>query len=376
MGGTSTDVALVVDGEAQTTTGSIVAGIAIRHAMVDVHTVSAGGGSIAWADDGGALRVGPQSAGARPGPASYGLGGIEATVTDADLYLGYLADAARLGGEIELRHTFADDALAALGDALGLTPLEAAVGVTTVAEAEMVRALRVISIERGFDPRDFTLVAFGGAGGMHSCRLAEELEISTVLVPRTGGVLSALGLAISDLRRDYVAALIGDLADLDATEIEAAFAQLEGRSLVEQPGAVLRRFADLRCRGQSFELTVPADDLDGLDARFAAAHRRRYGFEMRDARVQIVSVRVTATVAVPKPPLARLELAGDAGCSARSAHFDGAWLDVDVFRPGDLVVGSMIDGPAIVEFPEATCVVRPDWSARVDRTGALVLERA
>jgi N-methylhydantoinase A len=376
MGGTSTDVALVVDGEAQTTTSSIVAGIPIKHAMVDVHTVSAGGGSIAWADGGGALRVGPHSAGARPGPASYVLGGSDATVTDADLYLGYLADGARLGGEIVLHRELACAALTTLGEPLGLNALESAVGVAAITEAEMVRALRVISIERGFDPRDFTLVAFGGAGGMHACRLAEELEITTVLVPRAGGVLSALGLAISDLRRDYVQALVGDLVDLDPAIVEAAFEQLERRGIDEQPGSALRRFADLRYRGQSFELTLPADDLDGLAARFEAAHLRRYGFEMRDATVQIVSVRVTATVSVSKPPLARTDLAGRSVTSTRSAHFDGAWCDVDVFRPGDLAAGSLLDGPVIVEFPEATCVVRPGWSARVDAAGALVLERA
>ena len=376
MGGTSTDVALVVDGEAQTTTSSIVAGVPIRHAMVDVHTVSAGGGSIAWADGGGALRVGPHSAGARPGPASYALGGADASVTDADLYLGYLADGARLGGEIVLQQPLAADALAAVGEPLGLSPLEAALGVTTVAEAEMVRALRVISIERGFDPRDFTLVAFGGAGGMHACRLAEELEISTVLVPRAGGVLSALGLAISDLRRDYVAALVGELDALAAADIDAAFAELEQRAAADQPGSTLRRSADLRYLGQSFELTVPADDLDGLAALFAEAHRRRYGFEMREAGVQIVSVRVTATVPVTRPGLGQPNACAPDARSTRRAHFDGTWYDVDVLTPDNLGPGLLIEGPAIVEFPEATCVVRPGWSARVDDVGALVLERA
>jgi N-methylhydantoinase A len=376
MGGTSTDVALVVDGEAQTTTASIVAGVPIRHAMVDVHTVSAGGGSIAWADGGGALRVGPHSAGARPGPASYGLGGTDATVTDADLYLGYLADGARLGGAIVLQQTLAGDALAAVGEPLGLTPLEAALGVTTIAEAEMVRALRVISIERGFDPRDFTLVAFGGAGGMHACRLAEELEISTVLVPRAGGVLSALGLAISDLRRDYVAALVGDLDALAEADIDAAFDALEQRARADQPGSTLRRFADLRYLGQSFELTVPADDFDDLASRFADAHRRRYGFEMHDAGVQIVGVRVTATVPVARPALAPPQHPESRTGSTRSAHFDGTWHDAQVLTSDNLGPGLLIEGPAIVEFPEATCVVRPGWSARVDEVGALVLERA
>src|SRR4051794_8867475 len=375
MGGTSTDVALVVDGEAQTTTASIVAGVPIRHAMVDVHTVSAGGGSIAWADGGGALRVGPHSAGARPGPASYGLGGTDATVTDADLYLGYLADGARLGGAIVLQQTLAGDALAAGGEPLGLTPLEAALGVTTIAEAEMVRALRVISIERGFDPRDFTLVAFGGAGGMHACRLAEELEISTVVVPRAGGVLSALGLAISDLRRDYVAALVGDLDAVPLADVEAALQTLEQRARAEQPGSTLRRFADLRYLGQSFELTVAAEDVNGLRRAWGAAHPRRYGFAMHDARVQIVSVRVTATVAVARPALAPPGPGETVSRSTRSAHFDGAWYDVEVLTSDNLGAGVVVDGPAIIEFPEATCVIRPGWSARVDDVGALVLER-
>jgi N-methylhydantoinase A len=375
MGGTSTDVALVVDGEAQTTTSSIVAGIPIRHAMVDVHTVSAGGGSIAWADGGGALRVGPHSAGARPGPASYALGGADATVTDADLYLGYLADGARLGGEIVLQQALAAEALDKVGEPLGLSTLDAALGVTTIAEAEMVRALRVISIERGFDPRDFTLVAFGGAGGMHACRLAEELDISTVLVPRAGGVLSALGLAISDLRRDYVAALVGDLHALETTDIDAAFAELEQRAAEDQPGSTLRRCADLRYLGQSFELTVPADDLDDLAARFEDAHSRRYGFEMHDAGVQIVSVRVIATLPVARPELKQSPPTDTAAHATRQAHFDGTWYDVDVLTPANLSAGLVIEGPAIVEFPEATCVVRPGWSARVDDVGALVLER-
>ncbi|MGH2823739.1 MAG: hydantoinase/oxoprolinase family protein, partial [Thermoleophilaceae bacterium] len=190
MGGTSTDVAPIVDGEIQTTTDAVVAGVPLKHPMIDVHTVSAGGGSIAYADAGGALHVGPRSAGAEPGPACYGQGGENATVTDANLYLGYLADGAALGGEVRIQRELAERALVAVGGALGLDPLETALGVVRVANAEMTRALRVISIERGLDPRDFALVAFGGAGGMHACALAEELDIGTVLVPRACGVLS------------------------------------------------------------------------------------------------------------------------------------------------------------------------------------------
>jgi N-methylhydantoinase A len=376
MGGTSTDVALVVDGDVQTTTGSTVGGIPIKHPMVDLHTVSAGGGSIAWADGGGALRVGPRSAGAEPGPACYRLGGGEATVTDADLFLGYLADGARLGKEIELDRRAAEDVLDRLAATLALTPAEAAIGVVTVAEAEMARALRVISIERGFDPREFALVAFGGAGGMHACRLAEELEIETVLVPRAAGVLSALGLAISDLRRDYVAAFLGDVSQLDEDALESGFAALERDAARDLDHPTLRRFADLRYRGQSFELTVSADDVTGLPERFAHAHRRRYGFDLPGEDIQIVSIRLTATVAVPKPEL-RLPAQRVTGSSrTRAAYFDGAWQDVAVRRRDELAAGDELTGPAIVEFPESTCVVRPGWRASLDDAGALVLERS
>ena len=230
MGGTSTDVAPVVGGEAATTTESVVAGVPIKLPMVDVHTVSAGGGSIARADSGGALRVGPESAGAEPGPAGYGLGGEQPTVTDANLFLGYLADGAQLGGEVTLDRSSAEAALEAVGERLGLDALDTALGVARVTNAEMVRALRVISVERGLDPRDFALVAFGGAGGMHACALAEELGMATVLVPKASGVLSALGLAISDLRRDYARPLLDKLDEVDRGELDAAYRELEARA--------------------------------------------------------------------------------------------------------------------------------------------------
>ena len=228
MGGTSTDVAPVIAGAVQTTTDSVVAGIPLKLPMVDVHTVSAGGGSIAWADAGGALRVGPRSAGAEPGPAAYGAGGEEPTVTDANLFLGYLEDGATLGGEVVLQREPAEKALERLGSELGLDALETALGIVRVANAEMTRALRVISVERGLDPREFALVAFGGAGAMHACALADELEMRTLIVPKAAGVLSALGLAISDVRRDYVEALLSPLDELGADRLERHLLRARG----------------------------------------------------------------------------------------------------------------------------------------------------
>jgi N-methylhydantoinase A len=364
MGGTSTDVAPIVGGEAQTTTESVVAGVPIKLPMVDVHTVSAGGGSIAWADPGGALRVGPHSAGADPGPAAYGTGGEEPTVTDANLLLGYLADEAQLGGEVVLRRELAEEALTRVGKELGLDALETALGVVRVANAEMTRALRVISVERGLDPRDFALVAFGGAGGMHACALAEELDMRTVIVPRASGVLSALGLAISDVRRDDV-----------RPYGEGAWEEMEKAAREELSDPELRRAADLRYRGQSFELTVDADDLDELEERFHAAHEQRYGYRMDEEEIERVNARLIATLPVEAPELHEEAAEGEPERGERRVNFDGDWVEATVLHRDALGAGSEVSGPAIVEFREATCVVRPGWAGRIDEAGSLVLER-
>ncbi len=378
MGGTSTDVAPIRGGEAETTTEAMIAGVPLKLPMVDVHTVSAGGGSIAWADAGGALRVGPHSAGADPGPAAYERGGEAPTVTDANLQLGYLDDGAILGGEVALRRDAAEQALAAVGAKLGLDPLQTALGIVRVADAEMVRALRVISVHRGLDPRDFALVAFGGAGGMHACALAEELGMDTLLVPRAGGVLSALGLAISDLRRDDVASWLAPLDEVGEEALERAFAELESAAAADLESPRFQRRADLRYRLQSFELTVAADDLGALAERFAEAHDQRYGYRMDGETIELVNLRLVTTVEVPKPELREAAAAGGAPPAGhrRRANFDGEWLEVDVLERAALGAGSEVAGPAVVEFPESTCVVRPGWSGAVDGAGTLILRRA
>jgi N-methylhydantoinase A len=375
MGGTSTDVAPIIEGEAQTTTETVVAGVPIKLPMVDVHTVSAGGGSIAWADPGGALRAGPHSAGAEPGPAAYDKGGEEPTVTDANLFLGYLADGAELGGEVMLRRDRSERALASLGNKLGLDVEETALGILRVADAEMVRALRVISVERGLDPRDFALLAFGGAGGMHACSLAEELGIETVLVPRAGGVLSALGLAISDLRRDYVSPFLSGLDGVDEDEFERRFTDMEKTAAGDLDGPEHTRRADLRYGGQSFEITVDADVLGQLEDRFHAAHEQRYGYRMDDEKVELVNLRLISTVPVEKPELQEPQPEDDAQAGEREANFDGEWQSVAVLDREKMGEGSEVAGPAIVEFKESTCVVRPGWRGTVDGVGTLVLER-
>jgi N-methylhydantoinase A len=339
--------------------------------MVDVHTVSAGGGSIAWADAGGALRVGPHSAGAEPGPAAYAAGGEDPTVTDANLFLGYLADGAELGGEVTLKRRLSEKALASLGKKLGLDAEETAVGILRVADAEMVRALRVISVERGLDPRDFALLAFGGAGGMHACSLAEELGMQTVLVPRAGGVLSALGLAISDLRRDYVRPYLAPLEDAGERELEARFGDMEDTAAEDLEDPEYTRRADLRYRGQSFELTVDAPEK--LAERFHAAHEQRYGYRMEDEPVELVNLRLIATVPVEKPEIEEPDPEGDAESGRRGANFGGEWLEAPVLDREKMGRGSEVEGPAIVEFKESTCVVRSGWRGTVDAVGTLVL---
>jgi len=253
--------------------------------------------------------------------------------------------------------------------ALGLDAVEAARGVVAVADAQMVRALRVISVERGLDPRELALVAFGGAGGLHACALAEELAIPTVLVPRASGVLSALGLALSDVRRDYVAPLLG------AAGAAEAFEALERQAQGDLENPALRRRADARYRGQSFELTVDADDLSALAGRFGDAHEQRYGYRMGEEDVELVNARVVATVEVVRPALAEEERRGEPAAGTRRAHFDDAWHDTPVLRRAGLGSGDEVRGPAVVEFAEATCVVRPGWAGAIDASGTLVLRR-
>jgi N-methylhydantoinase A len=378
MGGTSTDVAPVLGGTVQTTTESVVAGVPIKLPMVDVHSVSAGGGSIAWVDAGGALRVGPHSAGADPGPAAYGRGGEEPTVTDANLFLGSLPDGAELGGEVRLDRGQAAAALLRVGDRAGLDVEETARGIVGVADAEMLRALRVISVERGLDPRELTLVAFGGAGGLHACALAEELGIGRILVPLAAGVLSALGLAISDVRRDHVRPLLAELEAVDPAEVAACFAELERHAreqLVDDPRLSITRLADARYQGQSFELTVSAEDLEGLAGRFHVEHQRRYGYRMEGEVIELVNLRLIATVPRDRPDLYEKRSRQEATAGRRRANFDGEWQEVNVYQRADLGAGSKLQGPAVVEFAESTLVIRPGWQATVDEVGTLNLER-
>src|SRR5919198_1325648 len=297
MGGTSCDVSVAFGGRAGETGGRDVGGRALALPMVDVHTIGAGGGSVAWRDAGGALRVGPRSAGAVPGPACYGRGGEEPTVTDANLMLGYLDSDSPLAGGVELDRGAAERAVAELGRSLGLSVEETAAGIVRVASTEMARAVRVMTVERGVDPRGLALLAFGGAGPLHAVTIAAELDMERVLVPPSSGVLSAVGLIASEPRRDLVESVLlsGDSLTSDAAAAAVDRLAERGRDELGAPDAGLRAGFDLRYAGQAFELTIPGDprpDPAELRRAFDAAHEERYGYADEDAELELVTVRV------------------------------------------------------------------------------------
>jgi N-methylhydantoinase A len=378
MGGTSSDVSLVRGGDVERTTDSAIGGHPIHVPMVDVNTVGAGGGSIAWVDEGGALRVGPQSAGANPGPACYGKGGERPTVTDANLVLGYIGESTALGGELSLDADAAYDALDRLADEADLPDAEAAArGVYRVANANMARAIRAVTVERGHDPRRFGLVAFGGAGPMHAAALADGLDVETVVVPRACGVLSALGLLGADEKHDASRTYRGLTDEVDRETVEGVFADLEAEALadVSDPdAAAVARAADLRYHGQSFELTVAVDDplsVPDVVERFHAAHDRAYGYRM-DEPVELVTLRATAEVR-REPPAARYEAAGEPDRGRREARFGDEYRETPVYGREALRAGETVAGPAVLEQAESTVVIPPSWRGTVLADGNLTL---
>ena len=399
MGGTSCDVSVAVGGAAAVGHGREIGGRALALPMVDVHTVGAGGGSIAWRDAGGALRVGPRSAGAEPGPACYGRGGTDPTVTDADLLLGWLDADSPLAGGVRLDREAAERAVGALANDLGLTVEEAAAGIARVASTEMAQAVRVVTVERGIDPREMALVAFGGAGPLHATQIADELGMRRVIAPIASGVLSALGLVVSERRRDVVeSVLLGgeELTREAVAEVVERLAErarkgvrplespegvrpLESRPVESPPpkgsdplsDPLIRATYDLRYAGQAFELSVdgslsPAPD--ELRAAFDRAHEERYGYADPEADLELVTVRVAAALPGAEPPPAEPARAEDRG--ARAVRFGDDRVGARVLGPGE----AELDGPAIFELPGATLVVPPGWHASAD-ADAVVLER-
>jgi N-methylhydantoinase A len=404
MGGTTAKASLIAEGEVAVTAEYEVGGSGhvnrwqhgsghpIRVPVIDLAEVSAGGGSIAWVDPGGALKIGPGSAGSTPGPAAYGRGGLAATVSDANVVLGYLNREALLGGDLKIDLGAAEAAIArSVGEPLGLSVPEAAARIIEIVDSNMAEALRIVSIERGHDPREFSLVAFGGAGPIHAASLAGELQIPEVVVPPAPGVFSALGLVATDLRRDYSRTLYADLGAVEPAVIAAAFdaMETEGRSMLTAANVVserrgLLRFADIRYRRQAYELTVPVADgpvtqetLKGLVAAFHDKHRQTYGHASDKDAVQLVNLRLTAVGRIPGVTLAQRANGTTAGrTGSRDIWFAGeGFVRTPVHWRLGLSAGTAIDGPAVIEAVDSTVLLPPGWQATVDAQGYIRMKR-
>lgn len=394
MGGTSCDVSLITGGRVLQRVESELAGYRVRAPMVNVHSIGAGGGSIAWIDAGGALQVGPQSAGSDPGPACYGMG-EDPTVTDAQLVLGRLDPESALGGwKLDLaraRRIIQQK----VGDPLAKNVEDAALGMLEIADAHMERAVRVITVERGYDPRDYALLAFGGAGPLHAATLAERLGIEQILIPPTAGVLSALGMLAADRRQDRVQSLLRLMAEVEPTDLRKIFERLRDEAERSLKASLVteiehRPWAELRYYGQAYELALelPASiwqqsfaqgELATLEERFHSEHERLYGYSLVGHPVELVSLRLEAIAKIPKPELPHWERRPSDHPKERArrrVHFqDQGALDCPIFARQALPAGTEFTGPAVIEGRESTLLLPSGWRARVDAIGNLILNR-
>jgi len=406
MGGTTAKVSTILDGRPEVTKefevggkvhkGRLIrgSGYVIRYPHLDLVEVSAGGGTIAWVDEAGHLRVGPYSAGSEPGPASYGKGGKDPTVTDANLLLGRLGDSLA-GGEITLSKDLALQAFRRkVCDPSGLNLREATYGTLTLANVEMSRAIRIATVEKGYDPREFTLIAFGGAGPMHACDLAAELDLRRVVIPPAPGVFSALGLLLADYRHEFKASVLKPLSNIVPEELEETFSSMESeaRRVLTSEGVPVERifmlrYADMRYLKQSHELVVEAPKPFGekginyLREAFTRKHKEIYGYFMSD-EIIVVNARVSALGEVIKPPLRKEVLKEPIKASPnlvkafRRTYFrDSGWIRTAVYTRNSLRPGYQVEGPAIIEEYDSTTVVPPEWVLRVDEFSNLIIER-
>jgi len=393
VGGTSSDICLIEATQAGLTTESDIEGYPIKLPMIDINTIGAGGGSIAWIDPGGALQVGPVSSGSVPGPVCYGRSGTEPTVTDANAILGRINPEYLLGGEMRVHLEGArkvmQDKIAA---PLGLDLLDAAEGIIRVVNANMVRGIRRVSVERGYDPRDFALVPFGGAGPLHGADLAEALNMNRVIIPVYPGIGSAFGMLAADVRHDYVKTHIIIAAEVDHKLVEGLFAEMEAQATdqLNREGfsgqaANLDRRVDMRYLRQAYELTVPLTEasfspeaVPQLVGRFHDMHRRAYGYARHEEPVEIVNLRLVALGKLPGFKLQTRESADDAQPTSfanRTVYFEGRPLQTAIYQRDTLEPGQVVPGPAIIEQLDSTVVVTPTFAAECDPYGNLVLNR-
>lgn len=379
MGGTSTDVALL-DGEIGTTSEGYIGPYPVAVPMVDMHTIGAGGGSIAFVDSGGMLQVGPRSAGADPGPACYGLGGVEATVTDANLVLGRLVAAAKLANDLQLDVEKARNAIARIAEQIGLTIEETAAGIIGIANEHMAKAIREISVNRGFDPEEFVLASFGGAGGLHVCALAEAMQMKSAMVPSRGGVLSALGMLVANRGRQFTRTVGLPQDQIEIVALETEFQSLEDQAIEElgdqsggSPELSCKRSVDMCYRGQSYTLNVPWLDLAGTLAQFSMLHQRRYGYALAGA-IELVNICVDVQVVADALEIPGAPEQQDCNNVADSEVY-GEEASVEVIPREAMRSGRKLIGPAVITEYSATTFVAPDWCAETDAFGNLRLQR-
>ncbi len=392
MGGTSFDISLTYQSEIRRTQESEIEGLPVKTPMIDIHTLGAGGGSVAWIDPGGALRVGPHSMGAEPGPACYGKGGDQPTVTDANLVLGRINPDYFVGGDLHLDVEASRNAiLKKIAAPLNMSLEHAAEGIIRVVNANMVKGIRIVSVAKGYDPREFALVAFGGAGPLHATELASELSIPRVLVPVAPGVTSALGLLMADLRHDYVRTWLRPLSGLTADQLIAEYAELEREATAQmqqdhvgKEQLSMLRIADIRYVGQGYELQVPVSSngaglkVKDLSERFFELHRQQYGFAHREGAVEVVNLRLSAIGQLPRPQLAAEPMNGtvnpnDAFKKPRQVYMAGQYHNAQIYDRPRLRPGDTINGPAVIEQLDSTTVVWPGQSARVDAYRNLIV---
>lgn len=379
MGGTSTDVSLI-DGEPKITTETKIEGIPVKVPMIDIHTIGAGGGSIAWIDEGGVLRVGPQSAGADPGPVCYGRGGREITVTDANLYLGRLIPEHFLGGRMRLYPERLEEPMEELSKKLSTTPLELSNAIVEIANSNMEKALRKVSVQRGYNPREFSLITYGGAGGLHAVFLAKSLGIPKVIVPPNPGIFSAMGMLLADIVRDYSLTVMLRGSEVGTHQISELFETLRKKAYedAQREGfedVIFRESLDMRYVGQSYELTVPFTE--DFREGFEREHERVYGYR-HEREVEIVNIRLRAIVSTPKPQLHTFEEKSSEDPSqallgVKKTAFGGEFVDTKVYEREKLRWGNVIEGPAIVVEYSSTTLIPPSSVAEVDRFGNLIL---
>jgi N-methylhydantoinase A len=393
MGGTSSDICLIESGRPRLTTEADIEGYPIKLPMIDINTIGAGGGSIAWIDAGGALRVGPESAGADPGPVCYDLGGTEPTVTDANAIMGRINPAYLLGGDMAVDLEKAKAVVTEkIARPLGLDLMTAAAGIIRVVNANMIRGIRRVSVERGYDPRDFALVPFGGAGPLHGVELARALNMTRIIVPTYPGIASAYGMLSADVRHDYVQTFIAVSDAVAADRVEAVYRDLEAQGISQlaregfsDPKVALTRLADLRYLGQSYELSVPVPT-GGIDAGSIAAlvedfhnsHRRSYGYTRPGEPVEFVNLRLVALGKLPVSDISGRWPAGDGEpepIGRRPVCFEGEPMETPVFKREGLFRDRPVRGPAVVEQLDSTVVIPPGYSGRIETWGNMIIQQ-